>query len=82
MHDTRRQPQADNLHPQNPDPLFTVPQAAVYLNVRESFIRDLSKDRRIARVKLGRSVRIHQSELDRLSREGWQPALRPVARRW
>ena len=36
----------------NADPVLTVEQAATYLNVRDSFIRDLNKQRRIETVKV------------------------------
>lgn len=67
----------------NPDPLLTVEQSAIYLNAKPDFVRDLSKQRRITTVKLGRSLRVQRSELERYVREGTRPATRPSRRnRW
>lgn len=65
----------------NADPVLTVEQAATYLNVRDSFIRDLNKQRRIETVKVGAHVRIRMSECDRILREGTRPATKPMNRR-
>jgi excisionase family DNA binding protein len=48
------------------DPLLDVNTAADYLGVSERFIRRLVAERRIPYHKLGRFVRIAQSDLDTL----------------
>lgn len=54
----------------------TVEQAAVELNVAQSTIRAWIGQRRIGFVRLGRSIRIPSSEIDRLLEQGFTPAKR------
>ena len=53
-HDGNHPPEGQAAQPVllNADPVLTVEQAATYLNVRDSFIRDLNKQRRIETVKV------------------------------
>jgi excisionase family DNA binding protein len=44
--------------------LFTVDEAAAYLNVTPRFVRRLIAERRIGFVKLGRHVRLEERALD------------------
>ena len=44
----------------NPDPLLTYEQAATYLNVKEDFLRDLVKTRRIES-ELGQTWRVRRA---------------------
>jgi excisionase family DNA binding protein len=50
--------------------LHTVQQAAKALSWSELSLRKLITDKKLAVVRLGRSVRIPQSELDRLATRG------------
>jgi excisionase family DNA binding protein len=50
--------------------LITVREAARRLGLRESTIRAWLQKKRLAKVKLGRAVRIPVTELQRLIREG------------
>lgn len=50
--------------------LITVREAARRLGLRESTIRAWLQKKRLAKVKLGRAVRIPETEIDRLVREG------------
>lgn len=50
--------------------LHTVRQAAQLLNWSELSLRKLITDDKLAVIRLGRSVRIPQSELDRLANKG------------
>jgi len=65
--------------------MLTVYEAAKILGLRESTIRDWILRRRITFAKLGRSVRIPQSEIDRLIEASTIPAeshnARPGARK-
>jgi len=54
--------------------LLSIPEAANALNVKPVTIRAWAAARRIAKVKLGRAVRIPSSEIDRLINEGLVPA--------
>jgi excisionase family DNA binding protein len=53
--------------------LLSVPQAAEHLNVTKSCLRRWILERRIATVKLGRLIRIPNSEVDRLVSSGLRP---------
>ncbi|WP_353952215.1 excisionase family DNA-binding protein [Knoellia sp. S7-12] len=64
----------------NDDPVFEYWQAATYMNVKEGYLRDLTKQRRIETVKIGGLVRIRLSECERILHEGTRPATRPLAR--
>jgi len=55
--------------------LLTIEQAAELLGMRPVTIRMWAASRRIARVKLGRSVRIPESEIERLIEHSLIPAL-------
>lgn len=55
--------------------LLSVPQAAAALNLKPATIRRWILTRRIGIVKLGRSVRIQEREIQRLIDEGYVPAL-------
>ena len=59
--------------------LLTVPEAAARLGLRESTIRAWVLARRIGRVRIGRrAIRIPAEEVERLIREGGEPAQRQV----
>lgn len=45
-------------------PLLTLDEAAEYLSVTPRFVRRLVAERRLAKVKLGKFVRIHRDDLD------------------
>lgn len=64
----------------NPDPLLTIEQAALYLNLKVTHVQDLSKQRRLNKQAFGRPVRIRQSECERLIRESTVPAVQPLNR--
>ena len=55
-------------------PPRTVPQAATALGISVHTIRAWIAQRRIGYLKLGRSVRIPQAEIDRILRESAVPA--------
>ena len=55
-------------------PLLTVWEAAVALRVQPSCIRRWLREQKVAKVKLGRLVRIPASEISRLVSEGLRPA--------
>jgi excisionase family DNA binding protein len=59
------------------EPLLTIPQAADALGIRPTTIRSWLLLGRLARVKLGRAVRIKESDLRGLIDKGYIPA-----RRW
>jgi len=56
--------------------LLKVPEAAEILNMSQKGIWAWIGARRISVVRLGRAVRIPQSEIERLIEEGTTPALR------
>lgn len=61
-----------------PDPvLFDVPEAAAYLNTRESHIRELIYAQRIPYIKVGRFVRFSQADLDEWLRRNRRDPKRP-----
>jgi excisionase family DNA binding protein len=53
--------------------LYRIPAAAGLLAVQPSTIRKLILQRRIAVIRIGRSVRIAETEIERIQREGLQP---------
>lgn len=63
----------------SPTKLNEVPQGAEQLALAEKTLWQWIAERRIGVVRLGRSVRIPQSEIDRLIAEGSTPALRGSA---
>jgi excisionase family DNA binding protein len=56
--------------------LLKVPEAAEMLALSQKTVWQWIGERRIAVIRLGRAVRIPQSEIDRLMQEGTTPALR------
>lgn len=58
------------------DRLLTVREAAARLACPVSTVYALSYERKIAVVKLGRSLRIRESEIEKLIRRNERPALR------
>lgn len=50
--------------------LLSVPQAADYLGVKETFVRRLVHEKRITYVKIGRLVRIDTAILDAFIEQG------------
>lgn len=59
-----------------PAKLLKVPEAAEMLALSQKTVWQWIGERRIGVIRLGRAVRIPQSEIDRLMREGTTPALR------
>lgn len=57
---------------------LTITEAADYLGVRPSTVRQWVWRRRIDTVRIGRLVRIPQAALDKIVEEGTTPALDPV----
>ena len=53
--------------------LFTVFQAAEILGSKESTLRGWIAEGKIGVVRLGRSVRVPESELYRVTSQGWAP---------
>jgi excisionase family DNA binding protein len=60
-------------------PPRTVPQAAEALNVKPVTVRAWIAQGRLAHIKLGRSVRIPVSEIERLLRDGYVAAAEAVS---
>jgi excisionase family DNA binding protein len=58
-----------------PDKMLTVPEAAARLRLSPAAIRAWVMRRRISYCKLGRSVRISESEITRLITAGSMPAI-------
>ncbi len=56
--------------------LWRVPEAAASLSVAEKTLRMWIGSRKVGVVRLGRSVRVPQTEIDRLITEGFTPARR------
>ena len=54
-------------------PLYTIRQASHLLNVSSSTIRAWLREGRLRRIKLGKAVRLHPSEVDRLLAWGLAP---------
>ena len=54
--------------------LLTIPQFATALSVTIACVRRWIIEKRVAVVKLGRLVRIPQTEVDRLIADGFRPA--------
>jgi len=57
--------------------LFTVKETAEALHITQSCVRQWLLRRRISSIRVGRSVRIEASEIDRVLREGRRPAEEP-----
>ena len=60
--------------------LLTVPEAAERLRKQPSTIRRMILERRIGYVKLGRSVRIPESEVEGMIVEGYRPPITGLER--
>jgi excisionase family DNA binding protein len=58
------------------DRLLTVAQVAEFLAVRTSTVYHWAYERRIRTVKLGRSLRFRQSDIEAFIKSGERPALR------
>jgi excisionase family DNA binding protein len=58
------------------DKLYTVDEAAAYLNVSVRWMRQAIFERRLPTVKLGNLVRIQESALDELIEQGTRPTRR------
>jgi excisionase family DNA binding protein len=58
------------------DPPLRIEDAALALALAEKTLRDWIAQRRLAVIRLGRAIRIPQSEVDRLLEEGTVPAKR------
>jgi excisionase family DNA binding protein len=56
-----------------PQKLMTLNQVAAICNCTLSAVRRWRLENRIATVKIGRLVRVAESELDRIGREGLRP---------
>ena len=56
--------------------LLRVPQVAERLAVRESTIRKMIHERRLPVVRIGRAVTIPEDYIEKIIRDGYQPALR------
>ncbi len=56
--------------------VLTVPEAAATLNLSVHTVRAWIATRRIAHVRLGRSIRVPVSEIGRLFESGFVPAAR------
>jgi excisionase family DNA binding protein len=56
------------------DPLLTQEEAAELLGVKERFIRRLVQERRISHIKIGRHIRIRQSQLEAFVQTNSRPA--------
>jgi excisionase family DNA binding protein len=54
--------------------LLNIPQFAELLGVTQSLVRRMVLERRISIVKVGRLVRIPQTEVDRIIAEGTRPS--------
>jgi excisionase family DNA binding protein len=59
--------------PTPPDQLYRVPHAADRLALQPSTLRKMITYRKIAVIRIGRSVRIPAAEIERIQREGLQP---------
>jgi excisionase family DNA binding protein len=60
--------------------LVTLTEAAAILSCTVSAMRRWRREKRIATVKVGRLVRIAETEIDRIGREGLRPASKAVRR--
>jgi excisionase family DNA binding protein len=58
------------------DPPLRIDDAALALALSEKTLRDWIAQRRLAIIRLGRAIRVPQSEVDRLLEEGTVPARR------
>ena len=57
-----------------PQKLMTLNQVAAILNCTLSAVRRWRRENRICVVRVGRLVRVSETELDRIGREGLRPA--------
>jgi excisionase family DNA binding protein len=57
-----------------PQKLMTLNQVAAILNCTLSAVRRWRRENRISVVRVGRLVRVSETELDRIGREGLRPA--------
>jgi excisionase family DNA binding protein len=57
-----------------PQKFMTLSQVAAILNCTLSAVRRWRRENRIRTIKVGRLVRVAESELDRIGREGLRPA--------
>jgi len=60
------------------DRLLTVAEVAERLGLKVATIRKMIFQRRIPVVKIGRSVRFKPEDIEKIVREGYQPALEEV----
>ena len=58
--------------------LMTVLEVAVRLGLKPATIRKMIFQRRIPVVRIGRSVRFKPEDIDKIVREGYQPAIEEV----
>jgi excisionase family DNA binding protein len=60
--------------------LLTIKEGCAYIGVSERFVRELLAQRQLPAVRLGRSVKLRQTDLDAYIEASTQPALRgPLA---
>ena len=62
--------------------LYTVDQAAERMNITPRYVRRLIAERRIAFVRLGRHVRISETDIEAFLTAGRAEALLPAPRNW
>jgi excisionase family DNA binding protein len=60
------------------DRLLTIEQAAELLNVKPRWVRRAIFEKRLGHVKVGRLVRIAESELQRVTKDGERPPTRSL----
>lgn len=60
------------------NPLLDPDEAAAYLCQAKATLYAKVSRRQIAFVKVGRSLRFRKADLDKLIRQGYHPALRPL----
>lgn len=53
--------------------IYTIPEVAKYLKMSKSKVYDLVKTKRIPHIKIGRNVRIRESDLDEWLEELTRP---------
>jgi excisionase family DNA binding protein len=63
-----------------PQKLMTLNEVAAILNCTLSAVRRWRRENRIATIKVGRLVRVAESELDRIGRDGLRPTGKGVRR--
>jgi excisionase family DNA binding protein len=61
--------------------LFKVAKAAEDLTIKPSTVRSWILSRKISSIRVGRSVRIPENEIQRVLREGLRPAREPLEKR-